>query len=493
MMEEPRLLIYNSQTRRKEPFIPQKAGEVRLYVCGVTVYDECHIGHARSFIVFDAMVRYLKSRGFTVHYIRNFTDVDDKIIVRAKAEGISASDLAQRYIRSFHEDMAALSVERATHEPRATGYIPAIIHIIEALVRQGNAYEVQGNVYFAVEKFPGYGKLSGRNLEEMMAGARVEPEPGKNHPMDFALWKAGKPGEPQWESPWGPGRPGWHIECSAMSTELLGPTLDIHGGGKDLIFPHHENELAQTEAYTGKTFVRYWVHNGFVTLNREKMSKSLGNFLTIREMLSRYHPEVVRLFLLSSHYRSPLDYSEETIRRTEDGLTRLYSTLDQLSRQGANQGVEPKPEPGEGGKALRDPLNTFHQKFETAMSDDFNTARAIGYLFDLVKKINRVLMENPGLALSRDLRDRILQETGRVGEILGILKEPPAQFLDNLKRTRARAADLDEERIEALVAERNEARRMKDWARADAIRRELTDMKVTLLDSPEGTTWKFLS
>jgi len=481
------LRIYNSRTRKKELFKPQREGEVTLYVCGVTVYDQSHIGHARSFIVFDTIVRYLEFAGYNVRYIRNFTDVDDKIIRKALEEGRSPEEIAERYIREFHEDMEALRVEKATYEPRATEYIPAIINMIKDLLRLGFAYAVNGNVYFSVEKFPGYGKLSGRNLEEMMAGARVEPDPTKLHPMDFALWKASKAGEPKWESPWGLGRPGWHIECSAMSTSLLGETLDIHGGGKDLIFPHHENELAQTEAVTGKPFVRYWIHNGFVTLKREKMSKSLGNFLTIREMLVRFHPEVIRMFLLSSHYRSPLDYTEGAIHKVEDGLTRMYTTLEHLSGYSRTAADADPP------RELTGALDSFQEGFYSAMSDDFNTARAIGFLFDLIKKINRFLHELPETPIPPELKDRILQELKTAGELLGILKEDPKEFLEKIKTKRAEHYTVDVTVIQNLVDQRTLARQQKDWARADAIREELAQRKVILLDTPQGTTWKLQS
>jgi len=359
------LRIYNSQTKQKEPFGPLDPPRVGIYVCGVTVYDSCHIGHARSMIVFDVLVRYLRFQGFQVTYVRNFTDIDDKIIARAQQQGVDPGALAERYIQEFERDMKVLGVSVPDVEPRATRHIPEIIRFIQKLIERDTAYVVEGDVYFAVETFSAYGALSHRTLEEMQAGARIEVDPRKHHPMDFALWKKGKPGDPVWDSPWGPGRPGWHIECSAMSSRYLGETFDIHGGGKDLIFPHHENELAQSMAVSSKPLARYWVHNGFVTIQGEKMSKSLGNFLTIREMVERFHPEGIRLFLLSRHYRSPLDYSDQAIQEAQMGLHRFYTLLkdlehpeDRLQTKG-NESLTP-----ERLRETEEAIHSFEENFQ---------------------------------------------------------------------------------------------------------------------------------
>ncbi len=319
--------IYNTLSGTKEDLVPMQPGSVRMYVCGPTVYDSCHIGHARSAVIFDVIARYLRARGFQVTYVRNFTDIDDKIIRRAAEQGVDPKALAEKYIREFHEDMDALKVESATVEPKATDHIPQILEVIRRLMEKGFAYAAEGEVFFSVDAFERYGRLSGRKLEEMEAGARVDVDPRKRNPFDFVLWKPAKPGEPAWESPWGPGRPGWHIECSAMSSAYLGETFDIHGGGKDLIFPHHENEIAQSEAAFGRPFVKYWVHNGFVNINQEKMSKSLGNFLLIRDLLKEFHPEALRLFLLSSHYRSPVDFTPQSMEEASAGLDKIYALL----------------------------------------------------------------------------------------------------------------------------------------------------------------------
>jgi cysteinyl-tRNA synthetase len=345
------LKIYNTLTKKKEEFAPLRAGQVSMYVCGVTVYDRGHIGHARAAVVFDIIYRFLRSLGFSVTYVRNYTDVDDKIIHRAAREGVSTREIAERYIREYEQDMEDLGVERPTHEPKATENILQIIDLVKKLVDKGFAYAADGDVYFAVEKFPGYGRLSGRDLEEMRAGARVEVDERKRNPLDFALWKASKPGEPEWDSPWGKGRPGWHIECSAMSQRYLGETFDIHGGGKDLIFPHHENEIAQSEAASGKPFVRFWVHNGFVNIDQEKMSKSLGNILAIRDLLKEHHPEALRLFLLSNHYRSPVDFSLQNMAEARISLDRFYSTLQEIDKF-LGGGREMGPPPPENLKGL---------------------------------------------------------------------------------------------------------------------------------------------
>ncbi len=457
------LKIHNDLTRRKEPFEPLEPGKVRMYVCGMTVYDLCHLGHARVMVVFDVVYRYLKALGLEVTYVRNITDIDDKIIARANERGEPFHELTERYIRAMREDAAALGVLPPDLEPRATEHLPEIIAMIERLLERGHAYRAEnGDVYYDVRSFPEYGKLSGKSIDDLEAGARVEPGEGKRDPLDFALWKAAKPGEPAWDSPWGPGRPGWHIECSAMSTSALGDTFDIHGGGADLTFPHHENEIAQSEGATGHPFVRYWMHNGFVRINDEKMSKSLGNFFTVREILERYQPEEVRYFILTSHYRSPLNYDDEHLDNARAALTRLYTALRGL----------PEAEPA-GAEA-------FEARFHAAMQDDFNTPEALAVLFELVREINRLRADDEAAAAGLGAALR------RMGGILGLLQQAPEDYL------RAGVADsgLSDAEIEALIARRAEAKAARDWAEADRIRDRLHEAGIVLEDGPEGTTWR---
>ncbi|MEW5734597.1 MAG: cysteine--tRNA ligase [Thermodesulfobacteriota bacterium] len=470
------LRIYNTLSRDKQDFSPAVPGRVRMYVCGPTVYDASHMGHARSAVVFDVVYRYLRAKGFDVTYVRNFTDIDDKIINRANALGISCEELSGRYIREFHEDMDALFVLRPNEEPKATEFVGPIVAMVEKLVQKGVAYAVDGDVYFSVEVFPGYGKLSGRSLSDMDAGARVEVDDRKKSPFDFALWKSAKPGEPSWESPWGPGRPGWHIECSAMSLTHLGETFDIHGGGQDLIFPHHENEIAQSEAVNGVPFVRFWMHNGFVNVNSEKMSKSLGNFFTIRQVLEKFHPEAVRLFLLSKHYRSPVDFSDAAMDEARAALDRLYTCRGRLETLFADQA----PQAG----------NTEHlAKFMEAMDDDFNTAGALGALFEAVRQANRLLDEQAAGSATPELAG-LFADTTKMGGILGLFNGKADDYFTAMKGLAAGSTGVDPARVEALIAERSKARKEKNFARADAIRKELSDMGVTIQDSPSGTTWK---
>ncbi len=482
--------FYNSFSRRKEEFQPLEPGRVKMYVCGITAYDRCHIGHARSAVVFDAVVRYLRYRGYDVTFVRNFTDIDDKIINRANQEGISCAELAQREIEHFYQDMDALGILRADHEPRATEHIQEIIDLIQKLLEKGHAYVAGNDVYFSVRSLPSYGRLSGRNLEELEAGARIAVGEQKRDPLDFALWKGAKPGEPTWNSPWGPGRPGWHIECSAMSMKYLGETLDIHGGGLDLIFPHHENERAQSEAATGQTFVRYWLHNGFVTIENEKMSKSLGNFVTISEILSRHHPEVLRLFLLSKHYRSPLDYSEEAINEQRAALDRIYSAL-----QGAMDAVErpvKKQRPlDDESKALIAELQGLEEAFQEAMDDDFNTAKALGKLFDGVRAINSLVakqQKRPSLLMKEPLREGA-ETVKRLFGVLGLATEEPGEYLAQRRRQVLELIGMTEAEVESAIEKRAQARRAKDWAEADRIRDQLEAKGITLMDGPDGTTW----
>ncbi len=484
--------FHNTLSRKRELFSPLAPPKVTMYVCGVTAYDHSHLGHARAAVVFDVLYRFLRFMGYDVIYVRNYTDIDDKIIRRAQEEGVSTEELAERYIRSYVEDMEALKVLRPTYEPRATEHIPQIIALIERLIEKGFAYVVEGDVYFSVEKFPAYGKLSGRSLEEMRAGARISVSEKKRHPLDFALWKAEKPGEPSWESPWGRGRPGWHIECSAMAMHYLGETIDIHGGGLDLIFPHHENEIAQSEAATGKPFVRYWLHNGMVTVGREKMAKSLGNFVTIKQMLERHHPEALRLFLLSMHYRSPLDYTEKVVSDHEKALEGFYETL-YLLRLMKPCADTPPPKHQKILAEAEEEIASFEERFLSALADDLNTARAIGELFGLEKLLNNLLKlagRNPSQAHLKVARRG--EETARklAADLLGILEEDPEAFIE-ARRTRAlEEKGLRREEVEGAIKEREEARKAKDFARADAIRDQLSQKGIILRDTPWGTFWK---
>lgn len=478
--------VYNTLHGKKEDLVPVKPGKIGMYACGVTVYDLCHIGHARSAIVFDIMRRYLSFRGLEVKYIRNFTDIDDKIINRAKQEGISWDAVARKYTEEYYRDMDRLGVGRADVEPKATEHIPEIIEIVKGLVERGYAYVVDGDVYFEVKRFPDYGKLSKRDLDDMLAGARVEVDERKRNPMDFAVWKASKEGEPSWDSPWGPGRPGWHIECTAMSIKHLGGSFDIHGGGADLIFPHHENELAQSEAFTGKPFVKYWMHNGFITIDKEKMSKSLGNFFTIREILDKFDPEVVRFFLLSTHYRSPIEFSDESLREAELSIDRYYSTVvrtEDFVKEAHDRDKQTKEE-----QSLEETLAVFMNKFMEAMDDDFNTALALGHIFELIREVNRYLDAKPSGAKAKELIVKTTDLLHRAGSVLNIFSKCPEEWNDALMETKK----IPHTKREILdrIQQRQEARQKKDWSAADAIRRELEAQGVILEDKKDGTAWK---
>ena len=456
--------IYNTLTRRKEPFTPLVAGKVSMYVCGMTVYDYCHLGHARVMVAFDVITRYLRYRGYDVTYVRNITDIDDKILKRAEENNESISTLTERMIQAMHEDEARLGVLPPSHEPRATGHIDDIVAMIETLIKKDFAYAAaNGDVYYRVRKFADYGKLNNRQLDDMRSGARVEVDVHKEDPLDFVLWKAAKPGEAHWHSPWGNGRPGWHIECSAMSTCCLGDTFDIHGGGPDLTFPHHENEIAQSEAATGKTYVNTWMHAGAVRVNQEKMSKSLGNFFTIRDVLAEHDPEVVRFLLVASHYRSPINYSVDSLHEARKSLTRFYTALE---------GVEVSSS-GDGDEA------GYAERFTTAMDDDFNSPEALAVLFDLARDLNRAKSESPAKA------QRLASELTRLAGVLGLLQQDPQTFLKGNQQQVA----LSETEIEAKIAQRKEAKANKDFAQADAIRDELASLGIILKDSREGTTW----
>ncbi len=479
------LKIYNDLTNRKESFQPLEQGRVRMYVCGMTVYDLCHLGHARVMVVFDVVFRYLQVLGYDVTYIRNITDIDDKIIKRANENGEPFLALTERFIQAMHEDSSALGILPPTVEPKATQHMDEILSMIRKLIDKGHAYVAKnGDVYYEVRSFPDYGRLSGKSIDDLESGARVEPGEAKHDPLDFALWKAAKPGEPAWDSPWGKGRPGWHIECSAMSTTALGDTFDIHGGGADLTFPHHENEIAQSEGATGHPFVKYWMHNGFVRINDEKMSKSLGNFFTVREILKRMSPlvmgrKIVRYFILTSQYRSPLNYDEDHLEQARGALTRFYTALRDL----------PDAEPA-GGESYR-------ERFHAAMQDDFNTPEALAVLFDMAREINRLRESDQAAAAG------LAAELKSLSGILGILQNHANEWLKN-GRVIAGGGDLQaeagvtgtgtvsypEERIESLIAERTQAKAAKNWAEADRIRDELQAAGIILEDGPSGTNWR---
>lgn len=485
LQSQKMLKIYNTLSGKKEVFKTVLLGEVRMYVCGPTVYDLSHIGHARSAVAFDVIYRYLRYRGYKVTYARNYTDIDDKIIERAKKEGVSAQKIAERYTKAFDEDMERLGIELPTFRPKATEIIKEIVELVQALIGKDYAYVVEGeggnnDVYFSVRKFKDYGKLSGKNIEELETGARVEVDERKKDPLDFALWKASKPGEPFWDSPWGKGRPGWHIECSAMNLKYLGETFDIHGGGKDLIFPHHENEIAQSETLTEKQFVRYWLHNGFVNIDREKMSKSLGNILTIRDALKNYPAEAIRLFLLSSHYRSPIDYSTESLKNAESELDRFYTTLERMEKDWAEVGRATVPE---------DVKSMVLQPFLNAMNDDFNTAVVIGFIFQRVTEVNR-LMDYAAKTGIDDEFQRTLPKAmfifKEMGGILGVFNKTPEEYLQEKKRR----VQIPPQEIERLIAERDRARKEKDFKKADAVRKVLEDKGIILEDASYGTRWK---
>jgi len=480
--------IYNTLTRAKEPLRPIEEGHVKLYVCGITSYDYCHVGHARSALVFDMVVRYLRHRGYRVTFVRNFTDIDDKIINRANEQGIDSAALALRFINEFYTDMDALGTLRPDIEPKATEHVPEMIALVEDLIAKGMAYPVNGDVYYRVERFARYGQLSGRGLADMQAGARVEVNEKKEHPMDFVLWKGAKPGEPKWPSPWGDGRPGWHIECSAMSRKYLGDTFDIHGGGQDLVFPHHENEIAQSCGASGKSFANLWMHHGFVTIKDEKMSKSLGNFLTIRDVLRQYDPEVLRLFIFSTQYRNPLDFTEAALRDAKSGLERMYDCLAQIDGLAAGDpsvaGCIPEKD--------RQGLGELQTRFHAAMDNDFNTAQALAHLFDAVKAMKKLLRLLPDTPATTDVH--FLQKTAglfrELAGVLGLVQRDPATVVAENKAREMAGISLSEEEIKSLIDKRNQARANKDWATSDEVRDYLLSHRIILKDSPEGTRWE---
>ena len=463
--------VYNTLNKKKEEFIPLTPGEVKMYVCGPTVYNFFHIGNGRTFIVFDTIRRYFEYRGFKVDFVQNFTDIDDKMIKKANEEGTTVKKIGDTYIKEYYQDADALNIERATVNPRATEFIGEIIKFVKGLVDKGYAYEVDGDVYFSTKKFEGYGKLSGQNIEDLQSGARISVDERKKDPMDFAIWKAQKPGEPAWNSPWGMGRPGWHIECSCMAKKLLGETIDIHAGGSDLKFPHHENEIAQSEALTGEPFARYWLHSAFVNVNNEKMSKSLNNFFTAREILERYDADVIRFLMLSAHYRQQLNFSEDLLESAKASVERIYNAIgnlenliDEVSREEMN----------EEEKAYLESLNKYKEKYIEKMDDDFNTADAITAIFDLIKDTNT----NITIDSSKELAQKALELIRELGAPLGMFQKSTKGNL--------------EEEIEALIAKRQQARKDRDFALADKIRDELKDRGIVLEDTPQGIRWKMI-
>jgi cysteinyl-tRNA synthetase len=462
--------LYNTLTRQKEEFVPIEPGKLRMYACGPTVYNYFHIGNARTFITFDALRNYFKYRGYDVTFVQNFTDVDDKIIQQSLKENLPPSKISEKYIEAYFEDAESLGIGKADVHPRVTETIPEIIDFVQRLIQKGFAYEEKGDVYFDVSAYPRYGSLSKQSLDELQSGARIEINEAKKNPLDFALWKAAKPGEPSWESPWGPGRPGWHIECSAMARKYLGETIDIHGGGGDLIFPHHENEVAQSEALTGRRFANYWIHVGYLNVDNRKMSKSLNNFFTPREIAKEYDLEVVRFFLLSAHYRNPINFSREAMEAAYHGLERLYTALDNWRYYHDRTDDAQR----DGDRERIRMIETCRERYVEAMDDDFNTANGMAVIFELVKLVNDMLAEKPG---------RIT-----LGKAVDLLQEM-AGVLGLLQREEAQASEL-EEAVEKLIQERQQARQEKNYARADQIRDELSQQGIVLEDTPEGIKWK---
>ncbi len=485
-MAAPQITVYNTLNARKEPLIPREPGHIRVYVCGPTVYSYVHIGNARTFTSFDVVVRYLRYRGFKVDYVRNFTDVDDKIIQAAKETGEAATALAQRYIDAFRDDARALHLLEPDVSPKVSEHIPEIIELIQKLVDNGVAYESQGDVYFQVSRYPEYARLSRRNLDDLRAGERVQPGEQKREPLDFALWKAAKPGEPAWDSPWGKGRPGWHIECSAMSMKYLGPDFDLHGGGLDLIFPHHENEIAQSEAATHLTFCRYWMHCGFLDLEGAKMSKSLGNVVRLKDALSRVDAEGLRLFFLSTHYRNPLSFSEKSLADSETRMEYFYETLRRVDERVSGKDFGKGPVHGEPSRHLA--------TFEEAMDDDFNVAGALAAVSAIFGEINELLEKPPvkDKALVGRTLQALREDVRKMSIVLGLFDDDAQAWLSRRRDRLVAQKGIDPARVEQLIIQRAEARKAKNFAEADRTREELKSMGVEIMDTPTGTTWKVL-
>lgn len=485
------LRIYNTLSGKKEEFVPQEAGKVKMYVCGPTVYDTCHIGHARAAVVFDVMARYLERRGFEVTYVRNYTDVDDKVINKANEEGVDFMEIADRYIDEYASDMACLGVREPDHSPRVTEHISGIIETIDKLIENSHAYESGGDVFFDVASFEGYGKLSKRDRDQMMAGARVDINESKHNELDFALWKSTRPGEPSWDSPWGKGRPGWHIECSVMSSHFLGQPFDIHGGGVDLVFPHHENEIAQAEGAENKTFCNFWIHNGHVTTNGEKISKSLGNFIPIPELVKKWRPEAIRIFLLSKHHSTPVDFTDEALDGALDHVDRFYDTIAAVRQlaQPAGDGEKGNALP-DSGKALKETVQALPGKFDEAMDEDFNTALALAHILETVRALNRFLNDLDGNASEHlQIANEAVDVMIGLGNVLGILQEDYGEYIKNRRDRTLEQTSIAEDEILDAIERRKQARKNKDWALADKIRAELLEKGVQLKDGPEGTSW----
>ncbi|PIQ99340.1 MAG: cysteine--tRNA ligase [Nitrospinae bacterium CG11_big_fil_rev_8_21_14_0_20_45_15] len=485
-MTQPKILkIFNTQSGKKEEFVPLIPGRVSMYVCGVTVYDYCHVGHARSAVAFDVIYRYLKRLGYDVNFVRNFTDIDDKIIKRANERGVPWTDITREFIDAFYEDMGRLNIEKPSNEPLATDHIHDMLAMISTLIERGHAYPADGDVFYSVRSFKDYGQLSGKNIEDLQSGARIDVNETKKDPLDFALWKKSKPGEPFWDSPWGQGRPGWHIECSAMSAKLLGETFDIHGGGKDLVFPHHENEVAQSCGATGHKPVRYWMHNGFVNIDKEKMSKSLDNFFTIREIFEKFHPETLRLFLISCQYRGPIDFSQHNLEEAEKVATRFYEALES-----AQALLDKRTEVNLPNLEKDIEAHSLLSGFDEAMCDDFNTAVAIAHMNEALKALNPCLQKaNPDINNVRKIAV-ISGALRKVGNLLGLFHSSPEDFKATAFNRKKAESGIDPAKVEALILERNNARAEKNWAVADQKRDELIALGVILEDGPEGTTWK---
>ncbi|MFB3148524.1 MAG: cysteine--tRNA ligase [Thermodesulfobacteriota bacterium] len=475
-----KVMLYNTLSQKKEELVPYSQNIIKMYVCGPTVYSSAHLGHARAAVTFDVIERFLSHIGYEVTYVRNFTDIDDKIISKANETGVPTQEISEKYIQEYKEDMASIGVKSPTIQPKVTEHVPEIVEMIERIIDNGHAYQSGDDVFFSVKKFKGYGKLSRRDPDDMLAGARIDINEKKENPLDFALWKGTKPGEPFWESPWGNGRPGWHIECSLMSTKYLGESFDIHGGGKDLIFPHHENEIAQSEAATGKPFAKYWIHNGLIQINREKMSKSIGNILNVREAVSMWSNEAIRLFFLSHQYLNPADFSDTTMNEAEAALERLYITLkraNDLRKDGDGE-----------DKQLANSVQIFKERWVKTMCDDFNTADALGSLFELTRAINRSL---DSIGWTPTLQSA-LEEINHFGSTLGILEYEPEEYLQGHKLEKS-SSDITEEEIEELIKERNSARDEKNWKRADEIRDDLSNRGILLEDKAEDTIWRVKS